>query len=167
MSVADYTSKINDICDSLASIDVNVEEGEMVQILAQRIGVEVRSIPNCCLYKGEYPPFFDLQSMLLVEENHVGASTSMHADNKMLTWGKIDLVVVEGEASRCTMEAADVSKEEGIVVMPTTIPDPPKAGGVEAAPRTGKGNPPWNAGIVAKRATRVLEKVHRLGENRI
>ena len=32
MSVADYTSKIKDICDSLASIDVNVEEGEMVQI---------------------------------------------------------------------------------------------------------------------------------------
>ena len=25
------------------------------------------------------PSFFDLQLMLLVEENHVGASTSMHA----------------------------------------------------------------------------------------
>ena len=32
LSVADYTSKIKDICDSLASIDVNIEEGEMVQI---------------------------------------------------------------------------------------------------------------------------------------
>ena len=30
LSVADYTSKIKDICDSLASIDVNIEEGEMV-----------------------------------------------------------------------------------------------------------------------------------------
>ena len=42
MSVADYTSKIKDICDSLASIDVNVEEGEMVQIclggLASKFG---------------------------------------------------------------------------------------------------------------------------------
>ena len=28
--------------------------------------------------------FFDLQSMLLVEENHAGASTSTHADSKML-----------------------------------------------------------------------------------
>ena len=28
MSVSDYTSKIKDICDSLASIDVNAEEGE-------------------------------------------------------------------------------------------------------------------------------------------
>ena len=32
MSVADYTSKIKDIYDSLASIDVNIEEGEMVQV---------------------------------------------------------------------------------------------------------------------------------------
>ena len=32
MSVADYTSKIKDIYDSLASIDVNVEEGEMMQV---------------------------------------------------------------------------------------------------------------------------------------
>ena len=40
--VADYTSKIKEICDSLASIDVNVEEGDMVQIclggLASKIG---------------------------------------------------------------------------------------------------------------------------------
>ena len=32
LSVADYTSKIKDICDSLASIEVNIEESEMVQI---------------------------------------------------------------------------------------------------------------------------------------
>ena len=42
LSVADYTSKIKDICDSLASIDVNIEEGEMVQIclggLASKFG---------------------------------------------------------------------------------------------------------------------------------
>ena len=30
LSVADYTSNIKDICDSLAFIDVNIEEGEMV-----------------------------------------------------------------------------------------------------------------------------------------
>ena len=28
--------------------------------------------------------FFDLQSMLLLEDNHTGASTSTHADNKLL-----------------------------------------------------------------------------------
>ena len=42
MSVTDYTSKIKDICDSRATIDVNFEEGEMVQIclggLASKFG---------------------------------------------------------------------------------------------------------------------------------
>ena len=32
LSVADYTSKIKDICDSLASIEVNIEENEMVHV---------------------------------------------------------------------------------------------------------------------------------------
>ena len=47
-------------------------------------------------------------------------------------------MVVADEASRCAMKAADGSKEEGIVEMPTTIPDPPEIGGVEAT-STGKG----------------------------
>ena len=48
-------------------------------------------------------------------------------------------MVVADEASRCAMEAADGSKEEGIVVMPIVIPDPPETGGVKAM-RIGKGN---------------------------
>ena len=36
-------------------------------------------------------------------------------------------------------------------MMPTTIPDPPETGGVEAM-RTGKGNPPRNAGTAARKA---------------
>ena len=42
MTMAKYTSRIKEICDSLASIDVNVEEGKMVQIclrgLASKFG---------------------------------------------------------------------------------------------------------------------------------
>ena len=33
MSVTDYTSKIKEICDALGSIDVTVEEDEMVQLV--------------------------------------------------------------------------------------------------------------------------------------
>ena len=47
------------------------------------------------------------------------------------TQTKIGPVLVEDEASRRAMEATDVSKEEGIAVMPTAIPDPPEPGGVE------------------------------------
>ena len=42
MSVADYTSKIKDIYESLASVDVNVKDDEMVQVyiigLASKLG---------------------------------------------------------------------------------------------------------------------------------
>ena len=64
-------------------------------------------------------------------------------------------MVAADEVSRRAMEAANMSKEEGIVVMPTTILDPPEAGGVEAVPRTGQGNPLQNVGIVARKATRI------------
>ena len=67
---------------------------------------------------------------------------------------EIGPVIVADEASRCAMEAGNGSKEEGIVVMATAIPDPPEAGGVEAEPKTGKGNQLQNAGIVARKATR-------------
>ena len=30
--MTDYTSKIKDICDSLASLEVNIEESEMFQV---------------------------------------------------------------------------------------------------------------------------------------
>ena len=83
--------------------------------------------------------------MLLIEENHAGASTSTHADSKML--------YTEDEASGHAMEAADVIREEGTEVMPTATPDPPETGGVEAM-RTDKGRPSRSAGIVARKATR-------------
>ena len=50
------------------------------------------------------------------------------------------------------MQAADGIKVEGTEVMPTAIPDPSETGGVEAM-KTGKGNPPRNACIVARKAT--------------
>ena len=46
---------------------------------------------------------------------------------------------VEGEVSRCAMEAADKIKEGGTEVMPTATPNPSEIGGVKAM-RTGKGN---------------------------
>jgi hypothetical protein len=53
-------------------------------------------------------------------------------------------VLVEDEANRFAMEATD---KEGTKEMPTAIPDPPEARGVEASQ-------PWIAGIVARKATR-------------
>ena len=84
MTVADYTSKIKDIYDSLASIDVNVEEGEMVQICFGGLASMFGAFRTVVCARENTSSFFDLQSMLLVEENHASASTGMHADNKIL-----------------------------------------------------------------------------------
>ena len=51
--VADYTSKIKDICDSLAPIEVNIEESEMVQIclggLASKFGAFRTAVCTCVI----------------------------------------------------------------------------------------------------------------------
>ena len=64
--------------------NVNVEEGDIVQIclggLASKFGAFRTAV---CTWENT-PSFFDLQSMLVIEENHMGASTSTHMDNKML-----------------------------------------------------------------------------------
>jgi hypothetical protein len=49
----------------------------------------------------------------------------------------------EDVANRCAMEATD---KDGTREMPTVIPDPPEAGGVEASQL-------WIAGTVAREAT--------------
>ena len=47
MSVADYISKIKEIGDSLASIDVNVEEDEIVQVfLGGFVEIQAQHRPN-------------------------------------------------------------------------------------------------------------------------
>ena len=76
LSVADYTSRIKDICDSLVSIDVNIEE----KCLASKFG----AFRTAVCTRENTPSFFDLQSMLLVEENHAGVSKSTHTNIKML-----------------------------------------------------------------------------------
>ena len=82
--MADYTLKIKAICDSLASIDVNVEEGEMVQICLEGLESKIGAFRTVVCTRENTPSFFDLQSMLLIEQNHTGASTSTHADNKIM-----------------------------------------------------------------------------------
>ena len=84
LSVPDYTSRIKDICDSLASIEVNIEEGEMVQIGLGGLAPKFGAFRTAVCTRENTPSFFDLQTMLLVEENNAGASTSTHTDSRML-----------------------------------------------------------------------------------
>ena len=91
--MAYYTSKIKDIRDSLASVDVNVEEDEMVQICLRGLASKFGAVRTTMCMRENTPSFFDLQSMLLVEDNHAGGSTSRHTDNKMLYTARRKIVL--------------------------------------------------------------------------
>jgi hypothetical protein len=82
--VADYTLKINEICESLALVDVYIDDSEKVQICLGGLVSKFGAFRIAVCTRETTSSFFDLQSMLLVEENHVGASTSTHTDKKML-----------------------------------------------------------------------------------
>ena len=71
MSMSDYTVKIKSICDSLGSIIINVDEDEMVQVCLGRLAQRFDPIRTTLLAREKRSSFLDLQSMVLVEENHV------------------------------------------------------------------------------------------------
>ena len=60
MSVANYTSKIKDIYDSLASVDVNVEEDEMVQDCLGGLASKFGAFRTTVCTRENMPSFFDL-----------------------------------------------------------------------------------------------------------
>ena len=63
--------KIRELCDSLESINVTIDDDEMVQICHGGLTPQFGAIRSTVLAREKSPSFFDLQWMLLVEENHV------------------------------------------------------------------------------------------------
>ena len=55
----------------------------MVKVYLGGLASKFRTFRTTICTKEKKPSFIDLQSMLLVEENHAGASMSMHSDSKM------------------------------------------------------------------------------------
>ena len=100
MSVTNYTTKVKQICDALGSINLTVDEDKMVQIcfgdLAQRYGPILTAI---CTWE-KPPSFFDLQKMLMVEENHTSGSWTTQSDNEMLYTEADGPVGVEDEVGQ-------------------------------------------------------------------
>ena len=71
MSITNYTLKIKELCDSLGSISVNVDDDKMVQICLGGLTPRFGAMRTDALVRKKPPSLFDLQSILLVEENHV------------------------------------------------------------------------------------------------
>ena len=72
--------------------------------------------------------FVDLQSMLMVEENHASGSSTTQSDSRMLYTEANGPVGVGDEVDRHAIVAADKSKIRGKIDMSITVHDPPQAG---------------------------------------
>ena len=83
MSIGNYTLKIKELCDALGSINVSIDDEEMVQICLGGLAPRFDTIRSAVLAREHPPSFLDLQSLLLVEENHVRQRNNAH-DGQML-----------------------------------------------------------------------------------
>ena len=102
-----------------------------------------RAFQNEVCTRENTPSFFDLQLMLLVEENHASASRVCTLIARCFTLGRIGPVVVVDEA-------ADKSKIEGIIVMQTVVPHPPEVDG-EGGAENRQGKPATECWYYAKK----------------
>ena len=71
MSITSYTLKMKELCDSLGSISVNVEDDKIVQICLGDLSPRFRKMRTAIVARENLPSFSYLQSMLLVDERHV------------------------------------------------------------------------------------------------
>ena len=132
MLVTDYTTKIKEIYDTLGSINVTVDEDEMLQICLSGLAHQYGPIQITICTREKPSSFIDLQSMLMVEENHTRTTRNASSDSQMLyTEAGWPLVVVE-EVDRLTPMAFEMSRcrKQGTI----TIKNPPQEGGVILAP---------------------------------
>ena len=65
-----YTIKIKELCDALGSINVVIDDSAMVQICLGGLASRFNTMRTTVLARENTPSFFDLQSILVVEENH-------------------------------------------------------------------------------------------------
>ena len=63
-----YTFKIKQLCDSLGSINVNIDDDEMVQICLSGLAPRFDAIPLVILAIENPPSFLDLWAMLMVKK---------------------------------------------------------------------------------------------------
>ena len=71
MSIESYILNIKELCDFLGSINVNIDDDEMVQICLYGLAPRFDAIRYVVLARENSPSFFDLQSMLPFEETHI------------------------------------------------------------------------------------------------
>ena len=70
MSVNQYALKIKSICESLASINVKLEDDDKVEVCLRGLGPQYKSFKISILTRDNIPSFADLVSMIVAEERN-------------------------------------------------------------------------------------------------
>ena len=84
MSITSYTLKIKELCDSLGSISVNVDDDDMVQICLGGLAPRFGAMRTAVLAR-QKSPSFEIQSMLLVEENRMRTRSNASEGHMLYT----------------------------------------------------------------------------------
>ena len=80
--MSDYTTKIKEIRNTLEFINGIVDKDKMVQIFLGGQAQQYWPFWMAIFTREKPPSFFDLQSMLMVEENYVSGSRTTQLDNR-------------------------------------------------------------------------------------
>ena len=72
MAISDYALKIKSICESLASINVTMDDDDKVEVCLQDLGPQYKAFKTSIQTRENIPNFADLLSMLIIEEKTLG-----------------------------------------------------------------------------------------------
>ncbi len=81
MSINEYSLKIKGIVESLSSINVSVDDDDLVNVCLNGLGKEYKLFKTSITVKENVPNFRDLVSMLIVEEKTLNEDCSTQNNN--------------------------------------------------------------------------------------
>ena len=76
LSINDYTLKIKSICESLASINVAVDDDDKVEACLRGLTPAYKKFKTSIQNRENIPSFSDLIPMLVIEEKNLGEDSS-------------------------------------------------------------------------------------------
>jgi hypothetical protein len=83
MSINEYSLKIEAIVESLESINVSVDDDDLVNVCLNGLGKEYKPFKTSITIRENVPNFWDLVSMLIVEEKTLNEDCSTQNKNNV------------------------------------------------------------------------------------
>jgi hypothetical protein len=83
MSINEYSLKIKGIVESLTSINVFVDDDDLVNVCLNGLGKEYKPFKTSIIVRENVPNFWDLMSMLIVEDKTLKEDCSTQNKNNV------------------------------------------------------------------------------------